>query len=113
MRIRPLIALALAMALASPALAAPQYPPGAEALQRRIAPHFGPRARTWIAAEARRVASGAPTGAVAADARQANLGALTGGDIAALCFIVLMQATNDQDKDLELIMAETKAQTDA
>jgi hypothetical protein len=34
-----------------------------------------------------------------------------GLDIAELCFIVLMEATNDQDQDLELIMAETKAQT--
>lgn len=33
------------------------------------------------------------------------------GDIAELAFIVLMEATNDQDRDLEEIMAEVKAQT--
>jgi putative addiction module CopG family antidote len=32
-----------------------------------------------------------------------------GGDIAELCFVVLMAATNDQDKDLQLIMAELRA----
>lgn len=43
-----------------------------------------------------------------------NMGVLPpGGDIAEMCFVVLMEATNDQDKDLELIMAETKAQTNS
>jgi|BarGraIncu00222A_1022003.scaffolds.fasta_scaffold127012_1 hypothetical protein len=28
-----------------------------------------------------------------------------GGDIAEMCFVVLMNATNDQDKDLHLIMS--------
>jgi hypothetical protein len=36
-----------------------------------------------------------------------------GSDIEALVFTVLMQATKDQDKDLELIMAEVKAETAA
>jgi hypothetical protein len=38
---------------------------------------------------------------------QANVG----GDIAELAYVVLMSATNDEDEDLKLIMAETKAQT--
>jgi hypothetical protein len=43
-----------------------------------------------------------------------NMGVLPpGGDISEMCFVVLMEATADQDKDLELIMAETKAQTNA
>ena len=44
----------------------------------------------------------------------ANMGALPrGGDIAEMCFVVLMEATNDQDKDLEMIMDEIKAATAA
>ena len=40
----------------------------------------------------------------------ANMGVLPpGGDIAEMCFVVLMAATNDQDKDLKLIMAEVRA----
>lgn len=35
------------------------------------------------------------------------------GDIEAMCFIVLMQATNDMDKDLKELMAEVKAMTAA
>lgn len=43
-----------------------------------------------------------------------NMGALPpGGDISELCFVVLMNATNDQDKDLQTIMAQTQAQTAA
>jgi Arc/MetJ-type ribon-helix-helix transcriptional regulator len=39
-----------------------------------------------------------------------NMGVLPpGGDIAEMCFVVLMAATNDQDKDLQLIMAEVRA----
>ena len=38
---------------------------------------------------------------------------LSGGDIEAACFIVLMGAVNDTDKDLEMQMAATKALTDA
>lgn len=46
------------------------------------------------------------------DAAIQNMGVLPPGcDIASMCFMVLMEATNDQDKDLEMIMAETKAQT--
>ncbi len=39
--------------------------------------------------------------------------ALAGGDIEALAFIVLMQATNDVDSDLKAIMAQVKAETAA
>jgi hypothetical protein len=43
-----------------------------------------------------------------------NMGVMpAGGDISEMCFVVLMDATNDQDQDLELIMAQTKAQTAA
>ena len=43
-----------------------------------------------------------------------NMGVMPpGGDISEMCYVVLMNATNDQDKDLELIMATTKAQTAA
>jgi hypothetical protein len=36
-----------------------------------------------------------------------------GGDISELCFVVLMEATNDQDQDLQEIMNEVQAQTAA
>ena len=47
----------------------------------------------------------------AGDLRNAvfGLGFMGEGDIEALCFQVLMQATNDQDNDLRRILAETKA----
>jgi hypothetical protein len=98
--------------LASVAWAKPDFPPGAEALDHQIMAHIGPQTRAWISGEARRVAA-KPSINVAGDVRQANLGDLSGGDIEELCFVVLMEATNDQDQDLELIMAETKAQTNA
>lgn len=44
----------------------------------------------------------------------AGLGPLQpGSDISELAFVVLMEATSDQDADLELIMAQTKAQNAA
>ena len=43
-----------------------------------------------------------------------NMGVLPpGGDIAEMCFTVLMEATNDIDKDLRMIMDEIKATTAA
>jgi putative addiction module CopG family antidote len=38
---------------------------------------------------------------------------LAGGDIAAMCYIVLLEATQDTDADLALIMGEVKAMTAA
>ncbi len=111
MRIASLIAITAVAAIATAASAKPDYPPGAEARQRQIMAHIGPRTRAWIAAEARRVARArSPT--VQADV-QGQFPNLAAGDIEELCFIVLMEATNDQDQDLEQIMAETKAQTNA
>jgi uncharacterized sporulation protein YeaH/YhbH (DUF444 family) len=34
-----------------------------------------------------------------------------GGDIAEMCFVVLMDATNDQDQDLQMIMNQVRGQT--
>jgi hypothetical protein len=40
-------------------------------------------------------------------------GVAAGGDIEALAFILLMEATNDQDQDLQAMMSEVQAQTTA
>jgi len=93
-------------------------PDRATQLYARFSARLTPRGRAWIAGESQRLRSGAlDSSHVAFEAGQEcaiALGVCSGdGDIAALAFIVLMQATNDQDQDLQNIMAGVKAQNNA
>jgi hypothetical protein len=113
MRARLLLLVALAACgLASQAAAKPDYPPGALDRRQQIMPHIGPVTRAWIAGEARRLADGTASD-VTGDIRGADLGIPAGADIQELAFVVLMQATEDQDQDLQEIMTQVQAQTKA
>ena len=112
MSLRLLVLVAALSGIASIAAAEPNYPPGAKALDRRIIAYLGPQTRGWVVMEGRRVADGKVSD-VRADVRETFPDIPAGADIEELCFVVLMNATNDQDNDLKEIMAETKAQTDA
>jgi hypothetical protein len=93
-------------------------------LTRRFAAMHGrlqPSARMWVEQQAR-VEAQKPAPDLAAlksairnrFAGNANATAVPpGADIEALAFVVMMQATNDMDKDLQQIMAEVKSMTNA
>ena len=113
MRARLLLLAALAACgLASQAAAKPDYPPGALDRRQQIMPHIGPVTRAWIAGEARRLADGTASD-VTGDIHGADLGIPAGADVEELAFVVLMQATEDQDQDLQEIMTQVQAQTKA
>jgi hypothetical protein len=113
MRARLLLLAALAACgLASQAAAKPDYPPGALDRRQQIMPHIGPVTRAWVAGEARRLADGTASD-VTGDIHGADLGIPAGADVEELAFVVLMQATEDQDQDLQEIMTQVQAQTKA
>jgi len=126
---RGLVALSLAVRLSAPATT---IPPDLEAraadLQRRASPAVqawvreegavlakasGPvdiaavkqKIRARFGAPARAVRGGGPASA----ATWSVLGDLNGGDIEALCFLVLMAASKSAQEDLKAIMAHVKA----
>jgi hypothetical protein len=102
------------------ASAGPNRPtPGMRGEEQRILGLLRPEAKAKVGIYADRylhlVYAASSNGAASPKAMSIqNMGVLPpGGDIAEMCFVVLMEATNDQDSDLELIMAETKALTNA
>jgi CRISPR/Cas system CSM-associated protein Csm2 small subunit len=129
MRIGVLLAggLALCGAFAAPLqmhsvhlrpMAAVVLPDHATPLYARFSARLTPRGRSWVAQESQRLRNGAlDPSQVTFEAGHGcglYLGMCNGdGDIEALAFIVLMQATNDQDQDLQNIMAAVKAQNNA
>src|SRR5579864_352434 len=109
MRIVWLAALIALVGGFSAASAHPVFPPGAEAREQSLLAQVNPSQRAWIVREARRSADG-QVGDLTGEVKSGYPG---GGDIEALCFLVLMEATRDMDSDLQTIMAEVKAQTNA
>jgi hypothetical protein len=112
--VRTLIAAALLLLTASAAQAHSfpkiAVPPDIEGRAAALASHVGPRTRTFIAKEgADQAAKGPSFAAVAASIKTANLGSLNAADIDALAFLVLMQAADDQERDLQTVMAAVKA----
>jgi hypothetical protein len=86
-------------------------PEEAVRLQARISSRLQPGARTWAGEQARRLAAGSMTVESlhqTARSRFGKVGQGDPGDIEAIAFIVLMQATRDMDEDLKNIMAEVK-----
>jgi hypothetical protein len=89
-------------------------PEGSEAALPRARAHLTQKGAQWVAMESQRVRSGAiPPSQVSADAMGVAGGLIAGADIEELAFIVLMEATQDQDNDLRQIMAQTKATNDS
>jgi hypothetical protein len=94
-------------------------------MTRRFAalqPRLQPSARAWVEQQARLEAQKSAPDVAGLEAAirsrflPANPGSnpnLAGSDIEAVAFLVMMQATNAMDKDLQQIMAEVQAMTDA
>ena len=98
-------------------MALPNFPVGAEQRKARLMTKASPQARAWILQEAGRVAvqSGITEQAVIANvrARLSSSAGVPDADIMAIAFVVLMEATNLANRDLESIMAGVKAINDA
>jgi hypothetical protein len=82
-------------------------------LYMRLSMRLTPRGRAWVAAESQRLRNGAlDPSQVIAEAGPYCAGAFAscngGADIQSLAFIVLMQATDGMEQDLQSIMAEVK-----
>jgi hypothetical protein len=93
-----------------PVIALKAMPEGSEAGLPRARAHLTPKGAQWVAMESQRLRSGAiPPSQVSADTMGVTGGLAAGADIEELAFVVLMQATQDQDNDLQQIMAQTKA----
>ena len=112
--VRILIAAAILLFSASAAQANSfpkiTVPAGIEGRAAALASHLGPRTRAFIAKEgADQAAKGASFTAVTASIKTANLGSLNSTDIDALAFLVLMQAADDQERDLQTVMAAVQA----
>jgi hypothetical protein len=93
-------------------------PDSATTLFVRHSVRLTPAGRAWVASQSQRLRSGAldPSlveGEAGRSCGAAFVGACKIGDIEALAFLVLMQATSDMDQDLQQIMAEVKAQNAA
>lgn len=93
------------------------FPPGAVALDQRLLQRLSPNDRSTIHAIAVRLRA-TPAAAnfdPAAAVRNLLSGAFSpmppGTDVDELAFVVLMDATNDQDQDLQMIMNEVQVQT--
>lgn len=98
----------LALALAAPALAAPDFPAGAESLERQQLAKLTPDAKAWIKEQARAAVS---AGRVSEGrARVLALGAhlTAGADVDTLSFLLLMQGVRDADADLEAVMSSSR-----
>lgn len=82
-------------------------------LYARLSMRLTPRGRAWVAAESQRLRNGTlDPSQVIGEAGPVCVGAFNscngGADIQALAFVILMQATSDEDQDLQAIMAEVK-----
>lgn len=89
----------------------PALPAGAEALEARLMTRVGPQTRSWIRKEAaRQHAAGNASETVARNAIKADplLGSLPDGDINALVFLVMMEASKSARDDLKAIMNGVK-----
>jgi hypothetical protein len=112
---RIVILLAALATMFSPPVSA-QTPPGAEAAAARLMQRVGPRTRSWIRQEAAREhAAGIVSEAAARQAIAGNpsLGHLAGGDVEALAFLVLMEASKSAQQDLKEVMDRVKRINDA
>lgn len=93
------------------------FPPGAVALDARLLQRLSPNDRATIHAIAVRLRATPPAANFDPAAAVRNLvsGAFPqippGADVDELAFVVLMDATNDQDQDLQMIMNEVQVQT--
>ncbi|MGZ3297483.1 MAG: hypothetical protein ACXU8O_00595 [Asticcacaulis sp.] len=98
------------------AAASRPMPAGAADMQARLSPRLTPAGRAWIAQKAEAYRKGEideaqvrAEAAAHADVYWPVVGATADGDIDALCFLVLMQASKSAQDDLKSIMAGVKS----
>jgi hypothetical protein len=94
----------------------PPLPAGAAALEARLLTRVGPQTRGWIKQEAaRQNAAGTASELTVRNAIAANpsLSGLPDGDINALAFLVMMEASKSAREDLKSIMSGVKQINDA
>lgn len=98
----------LALALAVPALAAPDFPQGSEALERQLLGKLATDTQAWIKEQARATVSAGhiSEGRARVLAQGAHL--TTGADVSTLSFLLLMQSVRDADADLEAVMSSSR-----
>jgi hypothetical protein len=134
----PPAALLACALLASLSASATSIPPDLAARADQLRREASPQVLAWIGEQARALAKGHGPVDVAAlqaaarsrfarkqiasgnsatplgapyDKAVRNMGMAADGDIEAICFIVLMEATKDMDQDLKMIMDDVKATT--
>jgi hypothetical protein len=104
----------LLLLFAAPAFAAapPALPPGAAARDAALMAKIGPESRVWIAGEANHEAAQpvvSEASAVSAVRMSPLFAGLSDGDIEALAFLVMMEASQSSEQDLNQIMQGVKA----
>ena len=113
------IVLALALLTASGAMAQDRnaFPPGAEQREAQLMQRVGPQTRAWIAQEARREAAqpelSEQMAIASVRANAAEFGNLGDGDVMAIAFIVLMEASKGAHEDLKAIIDVVKSNNEA
>ena len=112
-----LLAVAGLTGWTAPARAA-DLPAGAARLHAALASKAQLTVRAWIGEQARKLSHSPPASIDEGPLRAAIQSRFAGQplgdqDIEALAFLVMMQATNDMDKDLKAIMAEVQAMNSA
>ncbi|MEI8291579.1 MAG: hypothetical protein WCH99_19090 [Verrucomicrobiota bacterium] len=108
----PLIIIAACLAARFTSAAEPQIPQQAKVVHARLIPALKPAVREWISQEAKKTSRSSvlSEAAVKADIQTRFAGqSLAGGDIEALILLVMTEAAQDAEKDLEAAMAEMKA----
>lgn len=112
MRARFCLALAFALTICPAVAQAPSaLPPAAGATEVRLMTKVGPQTRAWIRQEAQRQrGSSNLSDATAVQAVRNNpaLGRLPDGDVEALAFLVMMEASRSAQEDLKTIMEGVK-----
>jgi hypothetical protein len=109
------LAVCLSLATAE-AQSEPPLPDGAAALEAKLLTRVGPQTRGWIKQEAaRQNATGKPSELTVKNAIAANpsFSGLPDGDINALAFLVMMEASKSAREDLKSIMSGVKQINDA
>jgi len=101
------------LVMAFPVLAFAQAQPSAEAEQMfsKMTSQINPRHVQWIRSTAREInsANQGPEEVMAKSRNYAVLGSMSGQDIEAIAFLVMMQAAKSAQEDLKAIMAKVKA----
>ena len=113
--LRVLMAVAVMSVAPTFARAEIQVPAATKALHTKLTATVKPAVREWVLQEAKKISRQPATAEaiIKADIQNRFAGQpLASADIEALMFVVLMEASQDAEKDLKTIMAETKSIND-